>query len=200
MNKKEMNEQANLAFEFIDKLYFEITYLIKEIEGLLKREDEEFIIGRPRGYGITVSSSTSLEYPDWWWYKKFSVFFVPEDKTKTQGGRTITNFQKDLKIVYFIVTLSDKNVSSPKIAIGTIYDIYYKSPEHNKKFEDMTSYYLNSIWELAMNPPNFSEREYEDKYIKLKGRFMVKDLFDINNTQDIQKKLLIPTLKQFREV
>jgi len=29
---------------------------------------------------------------------------------------------------------------------------------------------------------------------------MVKDLFDINNTQDIQKKLLIPTLKQFREV
>jgi len=52
----------------------------------------------------------------------------------------------------------------------------------------------------AMNYPNFSEGAYEDKYMKFKGRFMIKDLFDINNTQDIEKKLLTPILKQFREV
>ena len=103
MDKKQMNEQANLAFEFIDKLYFEITYLIKEIEGLLKREDEEFLIGRPRGYGITVGSSTGIDYPGWWWYKKFSVFFVKENMTKTMGGRSITSFQKNFVLTFYLI-------------------------------------------------------------------------------------------------
>jgi len=202
MDKKQMNEQANRAMEFIEKLYFEISYLIKEIEGLLKREDEEFVIGRPRGYGITVGSSTGLDYADWWWYKKFSVFFVPKDKTKTLGlgGKTKTSFLKDLKIIYFIVILSDKDISSPKVAIGTLYNINCKSAEHYKKFEDATVNYLNSICDLAMNYPNFSDGAYEDKYMKFKGRFMVKDLFDINNTQDIQKKLMSPILKQYRSI
>lgn len=200
MDKKHMKEQANLAFELIDKLYFEITYLIKEIEGLLKREEEAFIIGRPRGYGITVGSSTGIEYPDWWWYKKFSVFFVRENMTKTQGGKTLTSFQKDLKIIYLIVNLSDKGISLPKFAIGNIYNISCKSAEHYKKFEDATVHYLNSVWDLAMNKPNFLEGSFEDNYMKFKGRFIIKDLFDINNTQDIQKKLLDPTLKQYRNL
>ncbi len=200
MDKKHMNEQANLAFEFVDKLYFEITYLIKEIEGLLKREDEVFIIGRTRGYGITVGGSTGIDSPDWWWYKKFSVFFVKENMTRTQAGKTITSFQKDLKIIYLIVTLSDKDISSPKIAIGTLYDISCKSAESFKKFEDATGYYLNSIWDLAKNHPNFSAGSFEDKYMKFKARFVTKDLFDINNTQDMQKKLLNPVLKQFRSI
>lgn len=200
MDKKHMNEQANLAFEFIDKLYFEISYLIKEIEGLLKREEEEFLMARPRGYGITVGSSTGLEYPDWWWYKKFSVFYVPNEKIKKLGGRTSTSFQKGLKIIYLIFNLTDKDISVPKVAIGTLYDIHCKSIDHYKKFEDTTVYYLNSIWDLAMNHSNFSEGDFEDKNMKFKGKFMIKDLFEINNTQDIQKKLLIPTLKQFRGI
>jgi len=89
--KKEIKEQANLVFEFIEKLYFETSYLTKEIEGILRREDEKFIIGRPGGYKITVGSSTSLNYPDLWWHKKFSVFFIEEDMTRKHGGNTITS-------------------------------------------------------------------------------------------------------------
>ena len=200
MDRKHMKEQANLAFEFIDKLYFEITYLIKEIEGLLKREDEVFLIGRPRGYGITVGSSTGIDSPDGWWYKKFSVFFVKENITKKQGGRTVTSFQKGLKLLYLIVNLIDKDISSPKIAIGALYNINCKSSEHYKKFEDATVGYLNLIWDLAKNHPNFEEGSYEDKYLKFKGKFVIKDLFDINSTQDIQRKLLEPILEQFRNL
>ncbi|MHA1918480.1 MAG: hypothetical protein ACTSWX_01945 [Promethearchaeota archaeon] len=200
MTKREMNEQANLVFEFLDKLYFETAYLIKEIEGLLKREDEEFIIGRPRGYGISAGSSTALEYPDWWWYKKFSVFFVPKSQTKVVGGKTITPFQKALKIIYLIINLTNKDISSPKIAIGTIFSIYCKSSDHYKKFEDATIYYLDTIWNLAVNNPKFAEGSYEDKYMKMKGRFIISDLFDINNTQDIKKKLLTPALNQYRKI
>lgn len=200
MDKKYMSEQANLAFEFIDKLYFETSYLIKEIEGLLKREVEEFLMARPRGYGITVGSSTGLEYPDWWWYKKFSVFYAPTEKIKKIGGRTSTSFHKNLKIIYLIVNLTDKDISVPKVAIGALYNIQSKSSDQYKKFEDATVYYLNTIWDLAMNHPNFLEGDYEDKHMKFKGKFMIEDLMEINNTQDIQKKLLIPTLKQFRGI
>ena len=35
MEKKKVVEQTKLAFEFIQKLYHEIAYLIKEVEGQL---------------------------------------------------------------------------------------------------------------------------------------------------------------------
>ena len=35
--------QTRNALTFVQKLYFEISYLIKEVEGLLHLEDEEFV-------------------------------------------------------------------------------------------------------------------------------------------------------------
>jgi hypothetical protein len=53
-NKSEIIEQTNLAFDFIEKLYLESSYLIKEIEGNLNEEEEKFVIGKPSGYGIST--------------------------------------------------------------------------------------------------------------------------------------------------
>jgi hypothetical protein len=77
-NKREIVEQTRLAFEFIEKLYLEASYLVKEIEGMLAEEEEKFIIGRPSGYGVTTRSSTGLEpnFVRLWLLKKFGVFFV----------------------------------------------------------------------------------------------------------------------------
>ena len=47
-------EQTNLVFDFLQKLYLEVSYLIKEIEGILYGEEEKFIIGRPSGYSISA--------------------------------------------------------------------------------------------------------------------------------------------------
>ena len=197
-----MKEQANLAFEFIEKLYFETSYLIKEIEGILNREEEKFIIGRPGGYKITVGSSTGLNNPDWWWHKKFSVFYIEEDKTRKQGANTITSFmeQKNIKLIYLIINLIDEDISSPKIAIGIIYDISCKSLDYYKKFETVTTYYIEHFWELAKKNLNFKEGKYVHKHMEFKGKFMMKDLFDINNTQDIKNKLLSPVLKEYRNL
>ena len=53
-NKNDLIEQTYLAFDFIQKLYLEVSYLIKEIEGNLQEEKEKFIIGKPGGgYAIT---------------------------------------------------------------------------------------------------------------------------------------------------
>jgi hypothetical protein len=37
-------EQCSLAFTYIQKLYHEVSYLIKEVEGDLGQEPEEFVI------------------------------------------------------------------------------------------------------------------------------------------------------------
>lgn len=200
MDKKTINEQANIAFEFMNKLYFETSYFIKEVEGLLKKEEENFNIGRTRGYSISVGTATGLEYPDWWWYKKFSVFFVQDNMVETKGGRTTTTFQKGLKIIYLMVVLTDKGVTVPKVAIGVLHEILCKSKDRYGKFEDSTVNYLDPIWQMAHKHHNFSLGSFEDNALAFKGKFIVKDLFDINSTQDIQKKLLEPTLKQFRNI
>ena len=54
-------EQTRNAFEFIDKLFLETSYLIKEVEGQLQLMPEEFVILRPSGYGVTSLTSTGLE-------------------------------------------------------------------------------------------------------------------------------------------
>jgi hypothetical protein len=48
-NKSELIDQANLAFDFIQRLYLEVSYLIKEMEAMLSEQPENFIMGKP-GY------------------------------------------------------------------------------------------------------------------------------------------------------
>ena len=93
--------QAKTAFDFIEKLYLETSYLVKEIEGILYEEEERFVIGRPGGYHISVRSSSGLETNNvkLWMPKKFGIFFVPEEKTKFKGGQTFTNIIDDLKVM-----------------------------------------------------------------------------------------------------
>ncbi len=101
MEKAEVIRQTKLAFEFIQKLYLETSYLIKEIEGLLAEEDENFIIGRPSGYSITNRSSSGLDANNvnYWALKKLAVFFVASELTKSSGGMTITSFTEKLKSI-----------------------------------------------------------------------------------------------------
>lgn len=40
-------EQTKNSFDFVPKLYFEISYLMKETEAQLHEESDEFVIGNP---------------------------------------------------------------------------------------------------------------------------------------------------------
>lgn len=90
MDKKKIVEQTKLSFNFIQKLYHEVAFLIKEIEGQLSEADERFFIGKPGGYQVNYRSSTGLEQVNVnkWLPRKMGVFFVPEDMTEIGG---ITN-------------------------------------------------------------------------------------------------------------
>lgn len=140
-NKSEIVEQTNLAFNFIEKLYLESSYLIKEIEGILNEEEEKFIIGKPGGYAVSALSSRGLEanyVKSWWLLKKFSVFFIPEEKTALKGGVTVTKIDKNLKVLYLRIVFYDKNIKEPTVYSGILYNIEKKSEtEFPSKFEQV---------------------------------------------------------------
>ena len=84
-DKNELVQQTKLAFDFIQKLYFETSYLIKEIEGILS--EKGFVIGKPRGYQISTRNSMGLEsnLVNLWLLRKFGVFFCEKEKTAERG-------------------------------------------------------------------------------------------------------------------
>ena len=201
VNKNEIIEQTNLAFDFIQKLYFEVSYLIKEVEGILHEEEEKFVIGRPAGYGISARSSTGLESTNvnLWLLRKFAVFFVTEDKTRIERGQTITEIDDNLKILYLRVSLilRDKKISEPAVYSGVLYNIR-KKPQAKwiGKFENIMGhleYNDNKIFK------NAEKIDYEDAYIKIQGELIKNNLFEINNSETIRKKIIEPALELFRK-
>lgn len=198
-NKSEIVEQTNLAFDFIEKLYLESSYLIKEIAGILNEEEEKFVIGKPGGYGISSTSSRGLEVNNvrMWLLKKFSVFFVPGEKTEYKGGAHTTKIDKGLKILYLRIVLNDKKVTEPTVYSGVLYNIQRK-PEAKKitKFEQlmpMLEYYDYKIFE------NIKKIDYENLNIKLKGELIKNNLFEINDSETIVKKIIKPSLELYRK-
>ena len=197
-SKSEIVEQTTLAFGFIEKLYLEVSYLVKEIEGILGEEKEKFIIGRPSGYGVSTTRSTGLEsnYVMSWMLRKFSVFFVPEDRTKVIGGQTITLLEQDLKVLYFRILLNDKEISEPLIYSGPLYDIKKKPDIKWTKFEHAMAhleYRGDQIFK------NIKPVRHEDAYLSLQGELIRNNLYDVNNSEKIVKKIVEPSLRLYRK-
>ena len=198
MEKKEVVQQTALAFDFIQKLYFEVSYLIKEIEGLLAEEDERFIIGRPSGYAITSRNSSGLEpnLVGLWALKKMSVCFIPEEQTKLTGGVTNTVFNENLRIIYLRIILSEKEISEPYICMGVLYEFEDKKRGWPTKFEQLMAH-------IEYNESKvFADTEfinYADARTSFKGNIFKVNLYDINSSEEIVKLLLTPTLRLYRE-
>jgi len=196
MNKKEIVDQTKLAFDLLEKLFFESSYLIKEIEGILSQEEERFVISKPGGYGITTRGSNSLDNVNFWLLKKFSVFFIPEEFTETKEA-TSTKFNDKLKIIILRFVLDDKDITEPKVYIGVLFDIIKKTPEGKwpekvQKIFGHIEYNDMKIWN------NLPDIDYEDNWVKFKGKIISNNLYDIKDSNDINEKLIKPILKIFR--
>jgi hypothetical protein len=195
----ELIEQTNLAFDFIQKLYLEVSYLIKETEGILHEEEEKFVIGRPSGYGVTSRSSTGLESygVNLWLLRKFSVFFVPEEKTKLERGQTITEIDNSLKILFLRVVLNDKDINEPYIYL-TIFHNIQKKPQATswKKFENIMGHFEYHADKIFKDEKKI---DYEDTYLKIQGEIIKKKLFQINNSETIVNQLIKPLIELYRK-
>ena len=162
-------------------------------------EDEKFIIGRPSGYGISARSSTGLESNNvkLWLLKKFAVFFVPEERTDVKGGQTITRIDKHLKVLYLRIVLSDGNINEPAVYSGVLYNIQ-KKPQTKwiRKFENVMGHVEYRDNKFFKNPEQI---DYEDSSIKLQGKLIKTNLFEINDSETILKRIIQPSLKLYRK-
>jgi len=193
--KKELIEQSELAFDFIQKLYLEVSYLIKEIEVILNDEVEEFVIGKPGGYAVSSKSSSGLEskYVKLWLLRKFAVFFVPQESTEKKGGQLITKINKDLKVIYLRFKLNDTALKEPEIIMGVLHDIETKNKW--EKFEHLMGFFEYNDEKVFKDINNI---QYEDATVSLKGKLHKVNLFELNDSQAIKSKLVEPTLALYR--
>jgi len=196
VKKNDLPEQTKLAFDLLQKLYLEVSYFIKELEGLLSEEEEKFVIGRPAGYGISTRGATQLEANNvyFWLLRKLAVFFVPADMTtKASRGQTATPITKSLKVLYFRFVLNDKDGNQPTIYSGVLYNIQQKAGW--KRFERAMGHFA---WNDDKLFKNFQKIDYEDSYIKIQGKFIKNNLYDVNDSKTILNQIIRPTLELYR--
>lgn len=194
---KELSEQSGRAFGFVQKLYHEVSYMIREIESALADEEEKFVICRPGGYGITAATSKGLEpiYVNQWLLRRFSVCFASEENVQSVGGNTKTQFKDQLKILYLRVVMDDKDLP-PTVFAGVLYDIHNKHAEW-QKYENLIGHIEYQAQKVFHD---VSRVEYEDRYAKFKGKFLYKELFEINSSEDVQKQIVRPAIQLYRTV
>lgn len=194
MSKEEIIKQTKLAFDFVRRLYLETSYFIKEVEGILQQEEEQFQILRPSGYGITTFRSIGLESGvEDWCIRKGAVFFVAKQDTEISRGQTITRFKPDLKVVLLRFLLHDKDLAEPEVWAGVISKIIEKAD--TPKFE-------GHAWKFAYYDKrilrDIGESAYEDGEISFKLNLAKKPLYDMNNAEDIQKQIIDPVVAIYR--
>ena len=195
---KDIVKQTKNAFDFVQKLFFEISYLIKEIEGMLQEEEEKFIIIKSSGYSVTTPTSIGLETKnvEKWLSKNFTVFFISEMETEIASNSvTETMLENDPRIMVVHINLLDKSIKEPQIFYGYIEKIKSKK-EGNKKFEKLNTVFYN--WQkIFIAKPDI---HYEDTSCSFIGKFETKKLFDIENTEDIKTGIINPLLNLYRSV
>lgn len=198
IDKTQVVEQTKAAFDFIERLYMETSYLIKQVEGILAEEPEDFVIGRPSGYNVTARSSQGLEPVGvkLWLRTKLSVFFIPKAGTHLERGQSITKLEPDLRVLYFRFLLHGKDISEPTVKAGVFFDIAKKpAAKWMSKFEQIMGHIEYNDEKVFRNP---GQLDYEDSYISLKGKLVSTDLYDINDSEAIMDKLLNPSLSLYR--
>ena len=196
-NKSEIAKQVKNAFDFIQKLFNESSYLIKEIEGQLGESEHRFQILRPSGYSVSARSSTGLEpnNVNLWLLRKFAVAFVEESGTDLKKVQNFTEINEHLKVLYFRIILDDKNQSEPQLIFGVLYDIK-QFKDWVKKFENLMGQFEYIDSKLFAKFPNI---DYEDGTLKIKGKFKKVNLLEINSSNALLERVINPAIKLFEK-
>jgi len=198
MSKTETAKQIKNAFEFIQKLFNESSYLIKEIEGQLAENEHRFQILKTSGYAISGRSSNGLEANNviFWLLRKFGVAFVEETKTELKKGQNFTEINRDLKVIYIRIVLDDKNESAPQLIFGVFYEIE-KHKDWIKKYENLMGQFEYVDNKMFAKFPNV---DYEDSNFKIKGKFKKVNLLDINSSDELIVKVINPVVKIYEGI
>lgn len=185
------------AFDYVHKFYLETSYLIKEVEGLLSKEPEKFVMCRGNGYTVSSYTSAGLDPRQvaCWIPATIAVAFVPGKNTKETKGFTDTSLDKSLRVLILHIEAYWGEMERPVIYCGLLEKIKCKQRDW-KKFEKL-------MFEFAYRPDEiFAKRpkiDYEDRDCSFVGSAKTVPLFSINSAQDVMGKLVNPMLKLYRK-
>lgn len=195
MEKTNVVEQTRLAFDFIERLYLETSYFIKEIGGILQQEEEEFTILKPAGYAISAFRSVGLDSAlvEQWFIRKGAVFFAAKEDTELIRGQTVTKIKPNLMLIVVRFVLYDKDLDAPEVWAGVISNIVQK--KEYSKFE-------YHIWKFVYHEKKMfrdtGEATYEDGECSFRLNLFKRPLYGISNAEDIQREIIEPVLTLYR--
>ena len=192
----DLAEQTRNAFEFIDKLFLETSYLIKEVEGQLQLMPEEFVILRPSGYGVTSLTSTGLEAQNvkLWVRKRVAVAFVPQRMTKRVKGQTVTPFSDDLRVLFLTLVAFDQGQKEPTAFFGVAENIQNKYKKYTK-FEQLMWEFTYSTFKMIGTAKKIA---FEDGTCSMSGEVKKLKLFSLKTNEDVRTKVVEPMVKMYR--
>jgi hypothetical protein len=197
-NKEQIVEQCRLAFIFVQKLYMEVSYFIKEVEGLLL--EEGFVIGKPSGYQISSRGSSGLEPygVNMWLLKKLAVFFAPDDKIKLDRGQTTLSVERPAEVVYLRIVLHDDKLAEPTVYAGVLYDVQRcPNTKWPSKFEQAMQHIEYNDTKIFKG--DMQHLDYRDRRIMFKGHLLSIPLFEVNDSDTILGSIVRPCLALYEE-
>lgn len=193
--------QTKLAFDLVQRLYDECALLVRELELLLHREREQFVVARPAGYGISTRRSVGLEPTSvqLWPLRKFGILFVPEAATERGGGQTRTSFKERVLYLRFLLddysstTFAGESLREPSVIFGVFNEVIGK--KRFKKYEDLLTHIEYIDTGVFAHMPTV---EYEDANIKLSGMFDRISLFALVDAESVDERLAKPAVLLYR--
>ncbi|MDR2971417.1 MAG: hypothetical protein LBU83_05760 [Bacteroidales bacterium] len=200
--------QIKNAFNVIQNLYHESSYLIREIKGLLSENERKFQLFSD-GDCICSRTSIGLEPKEVsaWALRKFAVAFVEKsmvnlanlddsrmENLKLQNGlASCTKINENFKMLYLRFLLDAENQSEPQLIFGVFYDIkFYK--DWVKKRGNILIAIEYADDKLFAQFPNV---DYENDILKLKGKLKKVNLSDIKKTDKLIEKVVIPAIQMY---
>src|SRR5947207_297539 len=134
---KELETSWRNAFDFVQKFYFETSYLIKEVEGQLAKEPEKFVLCRSGGYAVTAYTSSGLDprHVQCWIPATLTAAFVPEELSNSKEGSTATPLKPDLRVLLLHIEVFWTDMERPMVFNGVLDRI--RSKKGDTKFEQL---------------------------------------------------------------
>ncbi len=192
----ELANQTRNAFEFIEKLFLESSYLIREVEGQLQKMPESFEILRPAGYVVSAVNAAGLEpkHVGNWLRKTIAVAFVPEGATERRGGQTHTPFSDDLRVLFLTMVFSAGELNEPTAFFGYVDQIENKTKDF-QKFERLMFEFPASAIKMLNSRSKIS---IDDNFCSMSGEVKKLKLYSLKTSEDVRKKLVEPMVKLYR--
>jgi hypothetical protein len=195
-------EQTKLAFDLQQRLYAECALLIRELELLLQREPEHFVIAKPGGYGVATRRSVGLSPMNvqLWPLRKFGILFVPQMATLENGQKPADFGERCLYLRFLLddygsIRFSNETLLEPSVIYGVFTNVSGK--KRLKKLEHVLAYIEYRDEGVFARLPVV---DFEDGSLRITGTFQKASLFSFTDGASVAERLAKPALALYRGV